>query len=180
MLRGFVDRSNSKLNFEISSNVEEFFKRLDMIIPFFVLFSASTVAICFDFNESVWTRTMGVAEDFSPSFTQKPQLRQEDDGNKLVFECKLLGCPKPEITWYRNNVKLVEDHRTVVKLQTIGTNTFLAVLEIDDVVETDAGLYKILAKNKMGEMTNSINLNFNRKFLVRAYSTIVSQYLTHF
>ncbi|KAL6952717.1 Unc-22p [Sarracenia purpurea var. burkii] len=31
----------------------------------------------------------GVAEDFAPSFTQKPQLRQEDEGNRLVFECKL-------------------------------------------------------------------------------------------
>lgn len=107
---------------------------------------------------------MGVAEDFAPSFTQKPQLRQEDEGNRLVFECKLLACPKPEITWYRSDVKLIEDHRTVVKLQTIGTNTFVAVLEIDDVIESDAGLYKVVAKNKMGEVAASINLNFSREY----------------
>lgn len=109
---------------------------------------------------------MGVAEDFAPSFTQKPQLRQEDEGNKLIFECKLLGCPRPEITWHRSDVKLIEDHRTVVKLQTIGTNSFLAVLEIDDVIESDAGLYKVVAKNKMGEVAASINLNFSREYYI--------------
>lgn len=50
-----------------------------------------------------------------------------------------------------------------MKTQTIGTNLFLVVLELDDVVETDAGLYKVKAKNKMGEVAASINLNFSRK-----------------
>lgn len=106
---------------------------------------------------------MVVAEDFAPSFTQKPQLRQEDEGNRLVFECKLLASPKPETTWFRGDVQLAEDHRTGIKLQTIGTNSFVAVLEIDDVIESDAGLYKVVAKNKMGEVAASINLNFSRK-----------------
>ena len=30
-------------------------------------------------------------ELFAPSFVRKPQLRQEDDGNRLIFECKLAG-----------------------------------------------------------------------------------------
>lgn len=107
---------------------------------------------------------MGVAEDFAPSFTQKPQLRQEDDGNRLIFECRLLGCPKPEITWFRGETQLAEDHRTVMKIQAVATNTYTVVLELDDVVETDAGLYKVKAKNKMGEVAASINLNFSREY----------------
>lgn len=107
---------------------------------------------------------MGVAEDFAPSFTQKPQLRQEDDGNKLIFECQLLSSPKPDIEWFRSDTLLSEDARTVFKIQSIGTNKFLVVLELDDVVETDAGLYKVKAKNKMGEVAASINLNFSRKY----------------
>lgn len=39
------------------------------------------------------------------------------------------------------------------------------VLELDDVIESDAGLYKVKAKNKMGEVAASINLNFSRKYL---------------
>lgn len=106
---------------------------------------------------------MGVAEDFAPSFTQKPQLRQEDDGNKLIFECQLLAAPKPDIEWFRSDTLLSEDNRTVFKIQSIGTNKYLVVLELDDVIETDAGLYKVKAKNKMGEVAASINLNFSRK-----------------
>lgn len=107
---------------------------------------------------------MGVADDFAPSFTQKPALRQEDDGNRLVFECQLLAAPKPDIQWFRSDELLKEDSRTVFKLQNIDTNKFLVVLELDDVIETDAGLYKVKAKNKMGEVAASINLNFSRKY----------------
>lgn len=106
---------------------------------------------------------MGVAEDFAPSFTQKPQLRQEDDGNKLIFECQLLASPKPDIEWFRSDTLLSQDTRTNFKIQSIGTNKYLVVLELDDVIETDAGLYKVKAKNKMGEVAASINLNFSRK-----------------
>lgn len=73
--------------------------------------------------------------------------------------------PKPEITWFRTETELVEDARTAIKVQNIGTNLFLVVLELDDVVESDAGLYKVKAKNKFGEVAASINLNFSRKYL---------------
>lgn len=109
---------------------------------------------------------MGVADDFAPSFTQKPQLRQEDDGNRLIFECQLVSSPKPEIAWFRGETELSQDDRTNFKMQSVGTNKFLVVLELDDVIETDAGLYKVKAKNKMGEVAASINLNFSRKFFI--------------
>ncbi|KAG8335962.1 hypothetical protein J6590_055694 [Homalodisca vitripennis] len=140
-------------------------------IPAFVLCCSvkpSTVCerfynlFCFVFSPPV--TVMGVAEDFAPSFTQKPQLRQEDEGNRLVFECKILSSPKPDITWFRSETQLAENNRTVMKIQTVGTNLFLVVLELDDVVESDAGLYKVKAKNKMGEVAASINLNFSRKY----------------
>ncbi|XP_023159078.1 muscle M-line assembly protein unc-89-like isoform X10 [Ceratitis capitata] len=103
---------------------------------------------------------MGVAEEFAPSFLKKPQLRQEDDGNRLIFECQLLSSPKPEIEWYRSDNLLTENERTKFKIQPIGDNKFTVILELDDVIETDAGLYKVKAKNKAGEVSASINLNF--------------------
>lgn len=106
---------------------------------------------------------MGVTDDFAPSFTQKPQLRQEDDGNRLLFECALLAAPQPDIEWYRSDELLKEDTRTKFKIQSLGDNKYFVVLDLDDVVETDAGLYKVKAKNKMGEVAASINLNFSRK-----------------
>lgn len=106
---------------------------------------------------------MGVIDDFAPSFVQKPQLRQEDDGNRLIFECQLLGAPKPDIEWLRSDQLLVEDARTKFRILPLGDNKYTVILDIDDVVETDAGLYRVRAKNKMGEVAASINLNFSRK-----------------
>jgi hypothetical protein len=51
----------------------------------------------------------------------------------------------------------------IARIQSIANNKFLVVLELDDVIETDAGLYKVKAKNKMGEVAASINLNFSRE-----------------
>ncbi|XP_040159958.1 twitchin isoform X6 [Anopheles arabiensis] len=99
--------------------------------------------------------------DFAPSFTQKPQLRQEDDGNRLIFECQLVAKPKPTIEWYRSEELLSENARTKFKIQSFGENKYFVVLELDDVIDTDAGLYKVKAKNRMGEVSASINLNFS-------------------
>lgn len=106
---------------------------------------------------------MGVADDFAPSFVKKPQLRQEDDGNRLIFQCELLSAPKPDIEWFRSDELIVQDSRTTYKIQSIGENMYSVILDIDDVAETDAGLYKVKAKNTMGEVAASINLNFSRK-----------------
>lgn len=123
---------------------------------------------------------MGVADDFAPSFTQKPQLRQEDDGNRLIFECQLLASPKPEIEWYRSEELLKDDSRTKFKIQSVGDNKYTVVLDIDDVVETDAGLYKVKAKNKMGEVSASINLNFSREFNFSIFSFFFFNFLEKF
>uniref|UniRef100_T1JM28 Ig-like domain-containing protein n=1 Tax=Strigamia maritima TaxID=126957 RepID=T1JM28_STRMM len=104
---------------------------------------------------------MGISEDLPPSFTQKPQPRQEDEGNKLLFECSLLAHPLPEIQWYRGDEKLSENSRTVFRITPIEPRKYMVVLELDNVIETDAGMYKVMAKNKLGEVSASINLNFS-------------------
>lgn len=117
---------------------------------------------------------MGVADDFAPSFVKKPQLRQEDDGNRLIFQCELLSAPKPDIEWFRSDELIIQDERTTYKIQSIGENKYSVILDIDDVAETDAGLYKVKAKNAMGEVAASINLNFSRKYIylmVRIFTT---------
>lgn len=119
---------------------------------------------------------MGSTGEFvAPSFVKKPALRQEDDGNRLVFECKLAGNPKPEVSWFREDVKIQNDERATFKVQEAGRNTFAVILELNDVVETDAGLYKVKAKNKYGEVSASINLNFSREYY-SLYGNILELY----
>jgi len=102
-----------------------------------------------------------IGENVAPSFVKKPQLRQEDDGNRLIFECKLAGNPKPDVIWFREDIRIDEDGRTFIRVNEDGKNQYSVILELNDVVETDAGLYKVKAKNKYGEVSASINLNFS-------------------
>ena len=37
-------------------------------------------------------------EPVAPTFLHKPILRQEDDGNRLVFECELIANPRPTVS----------------------------------------------------------------------------------
>ena len=120
---------------------------------------------------------MGSTGEFvAPSFVKKPALRQEDDGNRLVFECKLAGNPKPEVSWFREDVKIQNDERATFKVQEEGRNTFAVILELNDVVETDAGLYKVKAKNKYGEVSASINLNFSREYHLFPFLDIIQEF----
>ena len=64
---------------------------------------------------------------------------------------------------FRGDSQIEEDDRTYVRVQETAERSFLVVLELNDVVESDAGLYKVKAKNKFGEVSASINLNFSRK-----------------
>jgi hypothetical protein len=103
---------------------------------------------------------MGVADELAPSFVQKPQLHQEDDGNRLIFECQLIACPKPDVQWFRSENLVTEDNRTTIKVKEVAPNTFKVTLDLDDVIESDGGMYKVKARNKFGEVSASINLNF--------------------
>ena len=103
--------------------------------------------------------------NFAPYFKQKPQLKQADDGNKLIFECSLSANPQPSIEWWRGEDQLNEsDGRTFFKIAPNSeADSFHVSLTLDDVVETDAGLYRVVARNSSGEVAASINLNFSRK-----------------
>ena len=45
-------------------------------------------------------------------------------------------------------------------------NDYHSVMEIDDVTVEDAGKYKVIAKNELGESNASISLNFDGKWTV--------------
>ena len=114
------------------------------------------------------------ADEYAPSFLKKPKLQQEDDGNKLIFECQLVGSPRPDVEWYRGDELVVQSKRIKVTIVPAAKGSFDVCLIVDDVEESDAGLYKVKAKNKFGEVAASINLNFSRE-----YSRILHAHFAH-
>ena len=107
---------------------------------------------------------MGVGDDVAPRFTQKPQLRQEDGGQRLVFQCVLEASPKPDISWSRGTTSLSSSDRIRMRVDSVGGSAYNVIMEILGVTQADAGTYKVTAKNRLGEVSASINLNFSGQF----------------
>lgn len=62
------------------------------------------VYIYFNLNGEHFSICLGdeapVPEDgIKPTFTERPMIRQSDDGGKITFECRCVGDPKPMIAW---------------------------------------------------------------------------------
>lgn len=53
-------------------------------------------------------------------------------------------------------------------------NVYQSFLEIDDVTVEDAGKYKLIAKNELGESNASISLNFDGK-IAKAHSNVLAK-----
>jgi hypothetical protein len=104
---------------------------------------------------------MGVGDDVAPRFTQKPALKQEDGGQRLVFQCALEASPKPDIAWFRGTTPLTSSDRLRMRVDSAGGSAYNVIMEIIGVTQGDAGTYKVTAKNRLGEVSASINLNFS-------------------
>ena len=101
------------------------------------------------------------AEDGAkPTFTERPLIKQSDDGNKITFECRLVADPKPTIEWYHKNKLVKEDSRHIYKLVSDRHNQ-IASLTIIEPGASDGGLYKAVARNSHGEGQATIDLNFD-------------------
>ncbi|KAL8565323.1 hypothetical protein ACOMHN_029019 [Nucella lapillus] len=104
---------------------------------------------------------MGVGDDVAPRFTQKPALKQEDGGKRLVFQCVLEASPQPEIAWFQGTTPLSPSDRMRMRVEGAGGSAYNVIMEILGVTQGDAGTYKVTAKNRLGEVSASINLNFS-------------------
>ena len=106
------------------------------------------------------------AEGSAPVFTQKPIIKQDNGGDRLIFECKISAQPKPDLSWSRDELPLEDSGRYLIYCDALPNNSYVACLEIDDVNATDAGKYKISAKNNLGESNANIVLNLDSKFVI--------------
>ncbi|KAF2885738.1 hypothetical protein ILUMI_20442 [Ignelater luminosus] len=91
---------------------------------------------------------------------KKPSIRQEEDGKRLLFECRIQADPRPVVTWFHNTTPVSESPRHKLKIDKDG-HSYFATLEITNVTVEDAGKYKVTAKNELGESNATISLNFD-------------------
>ncbi len=100
-----------------------------------------------------------------PTFTERPVIRQPEDGGegRVIFECRLVGEPKPEVAWYHNEARLKAGRRHRMSMEEAEggkAGFYICRLEISGVEAGDVGAYKAVARNATGEGHATINLNF--------------------
>lgn len=74
-------------------------------------------------------------------------------GSATVFEIPFIGYPKPEIMWFFNEKDLKQSKR--LQVETVSRLTSLRLKHIE---KTDAGVYTVLVKNSVGEISADIKL----------------------
>lgn len=77
------------------------------------------------------------------------------EGNTFALECTISGEPKPEVTWcYGNNFILTKSGKYRVE-----EDDKINRLYVSNFTYSDAGIYKCVARNKLGEVTSISNVS---------------------
>ena len=112
-----------------------------------------------------------------PYFVLDPQNNEVAIGGTVEFSCNATGFPPPEIVWMRNgsvveiNGLFTNPNKTIASITTqTDTNPILvvSVLYIEQVDETDTGIYSCLATNNLTETLSTTSAG--------AQLTVLSKY----
>jgi hypothetical protein len=65
-------------------------------------------------------------DGIAPTFSKKPAIRQEEDGKRLLFECRIQADPRPTVAWSHNGVAVQSSNRH--KVSHVYMNVVIAIL----------------------------------------------------
>lgn len=113
--------------------------------------------------EAMWNRPIEPEEDeaprekMAPEFVLKPKPYTAFEGNSARFCCRIIGFPKPRLTWVVNGQTVVTGSR--YKLTYDG----MYHLIIPKCQSSDAGKIEVYARNLSGECFSTTELKVKRK-----------------
>ncbi|XP_017774924.1 PREDICTED: muscle M-line assembly protein unc-89 isoform X2 [Nicrophorus vespilloides] len=82
-----------------------------------------------------------------PFFREKPQITALQEGKDLEMICMAVGDPDPIVQWFKNDAIIAESHRIKIQVDEHGRSH----LKLSPALGFDAGLYKVVARNKIGQ-----------------------------
>lgn len=108
-----------------------------------------------------------------PKFYSVPHNKIVEEGDTATFYCTVAGEPFPRVTWDKDNmkIKLSDDEkdedarsRDPEKKYRMVVRKDLRILEVFDVSQDDAGLYRVTIENNFGRTQASARLDVLSEF----------------
>ncbi|MCP9264251.1 Immunoglobulin I-set domain protein [Dirofilaria immitis] len=101
-----------------------------------------------------------VESENAPEFAQELKAIQATEGQKICFECRVVGVPTPEVKWFKDGEEIKPNEHVQIESLPDGTNRLL----IDSVNVEDQGNYRCEATNNVGSMSSKAPLTVNGEF----------------
>ncbi|XP_024082458.1 obscurin isoform X3 [Cimex lectularius] len=83
----------------------------------------------------------------APFMREKPKITPIEEGKPVQLSCYAVGDPKPTIQWFKNDMMFGNSNRIKITEDDKGRS----VLELLPASSVDAGIYKVVARNSMGQ-----------------------------
>ena len=117
----------------------------------FSVFKPSKVA---DGETVQMSYTREVVDGVTPFFREKPKDQALVEGEPLRISCLVASEPRAAIQWLKNDLIFMDDSR----LKIVNTEDGWSHLTLDPAMPSDAGLYKVVARNPIGQTTCSVRV----------------------
>merc|ERR1719266_3250232 len=108
-----------------------------------------------------------IVEGIPPTFAQRPQTKNAEEGEKVELECRFVAIPEAEVRWYFNKTEIRSNQRVTIESQA-DMHMYCSFVRISNVQKSDEGTYEVVAKNREGEATNTLILNVSEKAAAKA------------
>merc|ERR1712112_783603 len=119
----------------------------------FSVYKASKVMTS-ETTEVTITTTKEVIDGVTPFFREKPSDMALTEGEPLKISCLIASEPRAAIQWLKNDLIFMDDSR----LKITNTEDGFSHLTLDPAMPSDAGLYKVVARNPIGQSSCSVRV----------------------
>ncbi|XP_072300384.1 titin-like isoform X2 [Eucyclogobius newberryi] len=103
---------------------------------------------------------------YKPVFVMKPTSIRCSEGQTARFDLKVVGRPMPETYWFHNGQQVVNDYTHKIVIKEDGIQSLIIV----PAMPKDSGEWTVVAQNRAGRTTVSVNLTVEaRESLARPH-----------
>lgn len=116
-----------------------------------------------EFNISqIFPQSIKQSKICPPKFYSMPHNRLVQEGETVHFQCAVVGHPTPWVKWDKNGIIVTPSARISIK-----ERDDIKILEIVDVMQEDAALYRMTAENDFGRVEASARLEVISTYIPR-------------